>query len=604
MPSNPFKATKYTVDRITNAIAADVQGNLIFRDIPNPEGVTLSQLIRGLIASNVSFDYEGTFFSGSNSVQDALEQLNQFAYISNTGRFIVVDPTIGDVNTVAGSIYNDIQTAVSYANTLLFNGYNTVNIMLMGTHSQIPSTEISTDLGVFEYDELSPIEVVNNGIKFIGVGRPTIRFKNITTASSLFQIGDSTVQELSVLFQDISFEFVNCENVSAIKVLNSPTNSETKDKNGLIVDGVSVSFVGGTNEGNRLVDVSNSGTKIESQISLKNIKLGSITSVTPSITPIEMIYINHNDETVVNIENMEFLNLNQPNPVDNVAIGNVTSFTAIKVAAGKVFVNNTKLDEKMYWNNETFSAVKTLFLDASGTSQVVISNVSIIRDEYNTTEEVAGGITTLHDWIVTGTNTKVNAQGGFDEIFDVTVIPIQTDTPSPSATPSSGSPTTGSPTTGSPTTGSGFLNDVKPVKGFYNQGEIVLGLGDKNELRLGKVEPADIANFATYTSDYGIPFAINPTDKKIYFAIDGTVHVIGGGSYTINITTDRWVASGSDYELVIPHNLSLRNKYAFNISVFNDSDEKIEPYKVVAVDENSSKIVMQTNDPVWVTIFS
>jgi hypothetical protein len=185
---------------------------------------------------------------------------------------------------------------------------------------------------------------------------------------------------------DISFEFVNCSNVSAIKVLNSPTNSNIKDKNGLFIDGISASFVSGTSESNRVVDISNSSTLIKSNIKINNFSMGSLSSITPSATPIELIYIDHNEDTVVNIENMEFVNADQPNADAVVTVGSVTSLTAIKANTGKIIVNNVKLDEKMYWNNTTFSDVKTLFLDATGTSHFSIQNISIVRDAYNTLE--------------------------------------------------------------------------------------------------------------------------------------------------------------------------------------------------------------------------
>lgn len=602
MAIDPFKSTSYTVARIVNAIASDTQGNLILRDLLNPEGVTLTSLIQGLVATNVTFNSTGTFFAGASTVQDALEQLNQFAYMNQTGRFIIVDPTIDDSLTVSGKIYNDIATAVNFANTLLVNGYNKVNVLLMGSHAQNPETEISSDLGVFEYDA-STIEEINlykNGIKLIGVGNPIIRFSGITAESNLFVVGTETTQELSVFMQDISFEFVNSRNVTAISVYNSPNNSNLKDKNGLFIDGISCSFYGGTNTNNRIVGVVNSGTPKKSNIKIKNFRMGSILSATPSATPIELIYVNHNDETVVNIENMEFVNVDQPNPVDVTTTGTVTSITAIKLLKGKIIVNNAKLDEKMYWKNETFTDVKTLFLDIENGAEATISNASVIRDTHNTTEEKIGGITTLNDWIEKGSTAKVNAQGGFDEIFDISIIPIQSTTPAPSSVGASSSPTTGSPTTGGPE----FLYDVKPVKGFYNDSSLALGVGDKNEIRIGIVDSSDIQNFTTYTRKYGAPLGINSTDKKIYYAVDGYLFSVGNNKYSVHIEPSDWSGTGP-YEFTITHNLNLVNKYAFNISAFNATTNKmITLDEVEALNKNSCKVTLAANQDIWITILN
>jgi hypothetical protein len=601
MAIEPFSATTYTVNRIVNAIASDVSGNLILKDLINPDGVTLTRLIRGLVASNVSFDPSGTFFNGASNVQDALEQLNQFAYYNNTGRFIIVDPTIPNDQTVSGKIYNNLLTAVTYTNGMITNGYNSINILLMGSHLQNTSLELTSDYGVFEYDSstIQEIPLTKNGIKIIGVGNPTIRFKDISSSKNFFVVGTNSTQELSVRIQDISFEFVNCSNVSAIKVLNSPTNSNIKDKNGLFIDGISASFVSGTSESNRVVDISNSSTPNKSNIKINNFSMGSLSSITPSATPIELIYIDHNADTVVNIENMEFVNVDPPNAEAVVAVGSVTSLTAIKANTGKLIVNNVKLDEKMYWNNTTFSDVKTLFLDATGTSHVSIQNISIVRDAYNTLEENAGGITTLNDWIHAGANTTINAQGGFDEIFNVDIYPISTLTPAPSSFP-----TTSSPTTSSPTTATDYLYDVKPVKGFYNVTELAFGIGDKGEIRLGNVSESDINNFSTYTNTYGIPLAINQSDNKIYFALNGILHSISGTSFTYEIQTSDWVFDSINYVFTVEHNLHLNNKYAFTTSVFNSSDEKVEPMLIKALDENTCQITMATDDPIWITIFS
>lgn len=46
MAIDPFKSSKYQVGSISNAITADVNGNLIFSDSLNSSGVTLSELVQ------------------------------------------------------------------------------------------------------------------------------------------------------------------------------------------------------------------------------------------------------------------------------------------------------------------------------------------------------------------------------------------------------------------------------------------------------------------------------------------------------------------------------------------------------------------------------
>ena len=58
-----------------------MRGNLIFADVPNPEGVTLTTLIQGLLLGKIPFDSTGTFYTGINNVKDALVYLNQFAFL-------------------------------------------------------------------------------------------------------------------------------------------------------------------------------------------------------------------------------------------------------------------------------------------------------------------------------------------------------------------------------------------------------------------------------------------------------------------------------------------------------------------------------------------
>lgn len=51
MSVDPFKSTSYQVGRILNAFTSDANGNLILADVPNGAGVTLSQILAGLVSS-------------------------------------------------------------------------------------------------------------------------------------------------------------------------------------------------------------------------------------------------------------------------------------------------------------------------------------------------------------------------------------------------------------------------------------------------------------------------------------------------------------------------------------------------------------------------
>jgi hypothetical protein len=56
MSSDPFKATQVQIGRILNAFSSDSTGNLIFADIPNPNGITLTQLIDAVNPNTVQVD--------------------------------------------------------------------------------------------------------------------------------------------------------------------------------------------------------------------------------------------------------------------------------------------------------------------------------------------------------------------------------------------------------------------------------------------------------------------------------------------------------------------------------------------------------------------
>ncbi len=61
MPVDPYKATSYSVGRILNALTSDADGNLILADVPNGTGITLSEIIAGLLSS-VTTNLNGSVF--------------------------------------------------------------------------------------------------------------------------------------------------------------------------------------------------------------------------------------------------------------------------------------------------------------------------------------------------------------------------------------------------------------------------------------------------------------------------------------------------------------------------------------------------------------
>lgn len=50
MSIGPFKSSEYQIGRITRALTSDASGNLIFRDNPNPDGISLSQILESIAA--------------------------------------------------------------------------------------------------------------------------------------------------------------------------------------------------------------------------------------------------------------------------------------------------------------------------------------------------------------------------------------------------------------------------------------------------------------------------------------------------------------------------------------------------------------------------
>lgn len=602
MAIEPFKSTTYQVGQIPNAFSSDVNGNLIFSDIPNSQGVTLSTLIQGLLLGEIPFDSSNTFFTGITNVKDALVYLNQYAYQKDLSRFIYVDCTITDDKTINGEIYNNLNDALSYANAQLYNGYNGFTIFLMGSHKQQGVLEQSTNIGVYEYNYTSnftPFMLNKNGIKIMGVNNPVIRLKNfigsVNNRVNFLNVNtDGVNNNISILIKDISFEFVNCSYCSAINVLNAPINNITKERSGLYVENMSVSFFGGTNDNNRLIDVSNNiTTNLLSSINIKNLKLGSITNVTPSNNEIELIYLNHHSQTVLEIDNANFSATSQPNSVNNVDPTTVTSFTGIKVLNGNLFINNISLDEKFYWKGISFNNVYTYLLKAYNTSSITINNVSIIRNSFNTLMEAAGGITNINDWIKVDNSVILSVQG-FDNIYNnINIYSAGT------------TGTTGIGTTG--TTGTNL--DFKPLKSYWINENFGFGIGNKNELRLGILngQPSD---FTSYSLNYGVPFWFNGTTKKLQY-FDGSMVVTvgqgggGGGigkSFRSNyLVTDFAItsyqfnneAAFTGYYINIPHDLSLSDKYSFTISIFETSTGRIIiPQEIISTDENTLKIIL------------
>lgn len=609
--NEPFKSSTYQVGRIPKAFSDDQDGNLIFMDIPNPDGVTLTQLLQGIMGGNVKFDSSGSFYSGVTNVADALRFLNQFAYLKDTGRFVLVDSTVPNSQVVVGEIYNSLSAAVLWASGQTFNGYNYVNILLMGSHKQQAVVEASTDLGVYEIDysaSFGPIKLNKNGIKIIGIGNPVIRIKNfVGTAADrkwIFEVDtDGVNNDISIIVTDVGFEFVNSSFTSMFWVKNAPINSAVKERSGFSLLNSSVSFSGGTNAENRLVDVRYDTTNLVSNIIVDKLKLGSITNTAASSDPIQLIYLAHNDTTVVSIKDWTFGLAEQPNPEDNTDATQVTSFIGIVANSGRVVGDSIMLDEKFYWNGGLFSTVETRLLEAFGYSSVAMTNIGIIRHSFNPLAEDTGGITTIRDWISTAPTASVNIDG-FDSYFNVDVQVV-------------GASAVG--TTGTTAT-SGVFGDVRPVKTFWNKDKLAFGIGHKGELRVGSMKSSDVIHFPQYKVDtYGIPLWYN-SDIKAFQYWDGTLIVtIGGGggggggkSYIKNISAPDFTPTSYTYpgettflgfETTFIHNLVLSNQFAYVITVVDAvTGRKIEPQEVLSLDLNTMKIILASPISVVVTL--
>jgi len=612
--NEPFKASRIQVGRIVNAITSDSTGNLIFSDDPNPSGVTLTELLKKIDSNEIPFDNTGTFFVGATTVQQALTFLNQAAYLQSVGKTLFVDPTIPNDMVVEGQIYNNLKSAAIYADSLTFNGYNTVNIVLMGSHRDQGPAELTTDIGVHEfvYDGTwLPIILKKNGIQIIGYGNPTIRLTNFagTLGNNVdfIQIDtDGVKNNISTLIKDVHFEFVNCNYVSAIHVVNSPINSFVKDKSGTYIENVGVSFVNGTQKNVRLVDVSNIGVRLVSSVFAKNIHLGSFTNLLSTSSDIQLFYLDHNGETSLFVQDLQLAFPQQSNGNVNVDATKVTSFVGATVLNGRLKLINPTLDEKSYWNSVYFVGVKTKLLKAFDTSIVDIHNANIVRDSYNPIEEGAGGTTLLVDWIEVDSTVVLNATG-IDEIYNVQIV-----TPSTSSTPTTSTPTTSSPATGG-------NNSVKPVKSFWNKESFAFGIGVKNELRLGQVDPADVSNFQYYDLNYGVPFWYNKGNGNLQYWNGLQVVTVGAGGgggvgskYTLTVATGDFTpvtysfpseVSYTGFQVIINHNFSLFDKNDFIVSVTDvATNRKIIPQEVVALSINSFKLIMADTVSVRVSV--
>jgi hypothetical protein len=227
----------------------------------------------------------------------------------------------------------------------------------MGSHKQQGTLEQESNLGVYEIDgstSFSPIVMKRNGIKIIGIGDPVIRIKNFTGTSEvrrwIFQIdSDGTENKINVSIQGVGFEIVDSVYTSIFWIKDAPLNNATKERNGFKASNVSISFNGGTNAKNRLLDVLNPTSTLPSFISLDDIKIGSIVNTEASSQDIELVYVNHNEKTVVSLSKMMFGLTEQPNPLENSDSTKTTSFTGIVVYKGNVVVDTVQLDEKFYW---------------------------------------------------------------------------------------------------------------------------------------------------------------------------------------------------------------------------------------------------------------
>lgn len=602
-----FQATSYQVGQIVRALTSDQTGNLIFRDEPNPEGATLTRLLSGLIGSNIFFDSSSNFYVGVSTLQQALEYLNQFAYLKYASKFIYVDPTIPAALVSAGEVYNNIKDAITYANSLTFNGYNSVNILVMGMHRENAS-DLTTDTGVFLFDGSENIIITANGLNLIGVGNPVFRIaESIGTSTErkeLFKIQTNSANEVRVNVSDISFEFVSSSYTTAFKVADAPGAGLTKERNGFILKNTTVSFLNGTNDNNRLVDIDSPTTSLPTSVLVDGLTVGSISNVVPSLNAIQLLRINHATGSRLTVKDLDFTGNDYPNPNITLDEASTTSFTAITVQAGSCVVMEPKLDEKFYWNGILSQNSFTKLLYAASGTKVSIFNPSIIRNSYNTQVEIPHGITTVNDWLNIQSGAIINVVGGFDERYDVDVKDVTVSVATSGTTGVGTSGTTG-------TSGTEQRYDVKPLKSFWNKDKIGFGIGNRGDVRFGKASTADISDYLSkYNIDsYGVPFFFNEDTRKFQY-FDGTnlrtVSFGGSGgagaTMSVTVTAIEWIPASYNYgtlssflgyQYTLNHNFGLTNPYAFTYTIFDTTNGiQIQAQQVMPNSTNSIKFIV------------
>jgi len=109
-----FKATSITIDRITSAISSDSAGNLIFTDLLNPSGITLSELL----ASINSFIESVSDFNGAVQLAmvDHTDATSSVHGISDTSVLTTAPNPFGTTNRLlksSGTGRNLISTGIT-----------------------------------------------------------------------------------------------------------------------------------------------------------------------------------------------------------------------------------------------------------------------------------------------------------------------------------------------------------------------------------------------------------------------------------------------------------------------------------------------------------
>lgn len=96
MTSDPLKATSYQVGKIVNAIRSDSTGNLIFGDVANSNGISLTQIKNNLNKSEY-YDIAGTAIALMTAAITASEEYTneQMGVVSNA----IITETTGRINS-------------------------------------------------------------------------------------------------------------------------------------------------------------------------------------------------------------------------------------------------------------------------------------------------------------------------------------------------------------------------------------------------------------------------------------------------------------------------------------------------------------------------